>query len=840
MLLETLFDNLQSDEAILFVDAMPDRSRARRKLLSSVEEVLQWAKSTSSRGREAYFGPVPRSKDDEKALGPIKVLWADLDRGDYASDEEFLAARRAVAAPASFEVWSGHGFHCYWRLKEPVSPETARSIMKAIWKAQGSKPGGRTYYPTCVLRVPGTVNHKGDPPVAVELRAARELVYDPEDLHKLAQLKPVVAQRMWTGSTRGFKSRSERDFNVVSEMVNAGVSEDTIRTLMALMPVGDRVREEGGDQYLTRTLESVRKRPRRPPRTVVVKQGATYVQHSKGEAQIATFAFEPLKLLKASDSEQMEDYYLGNVEAFGYHWDSVVLPQSAFESVRTLSKYTTKAAWTWMGTDADLKRLSAELMASLVAQGMPHAKCTCTLGRHDEYWVAPDGTLDRDTLYSMSDAPIVYVDTGREVPRVSYTLPSEEDYRSLVQRVSALLPRINSYECICLILGWFFATPLAPVLRAVGYSFPILNIYGTRGSGKTATLQKVMHPLMGWKLPRAYPCNAKQFVAMALLSGSNAIPIAFTEYRESLSYGRQLEFLNMARMAYDVGYDARGRPDQTTQTYRLSSPFSIDGEDALADPALLERSIVVHLTPSAVAEGTEAYQAFQELSKLPLRDFAGRYIQRSLCEDEKSVAAAMERAIAFIRKVCSVAIPERILRNTAVAFLGLKMYNDHMKEWGGTPLRWAPEILQHQLSNVLLESTTGRTRVIADDFVEDLVAYVERDPGISEFFYQYDGASNLLWFSLTSAMGWWVQKRRREGRTKLELRAMRKQLLELSYIKPERILTSNNGKQRRCYGLDITAAHREGLDVPSSLGIASVSILGALENENEEAEWNTQ
>jgi len=107
---------------------------------------------------------------------------------------------------------------------------------------------------------------------------------------------------------------------------------------------------------------------------------------------------------------------------------------------------------------------------------------------------------------------------------------------------------------------------------------------------------------------------------------------------------------------------------------------------------------------------------------------------------------------------------------------------------------------------------------LVDDFVEDLLAYVERWPPQMAFFARYDETSNILWFSLTGALGWWAARRRREGRPMLQRQAIKMQLKELTdtYAVDERTLDIGT-IERRCFGVLVAECAKEGLDVPTRL-----------------------
>jgi hypothetical protein len=137
-----------------------------------------------------YFGvnPRPLSKDKrEKDVKNIVCLWADVDGKDFDGGKE--AALRAIGnfpIPPLIVVDSGHGYHCYWPLEEPITDvsEEARVAFKQVLSGVVKKLGAdRSKIPVCSLhRLPGTLNIKDEVPLeckAINMEA--DLPYKLED-----------------------------------------------------------------------------------------------------------------------------------------------------------------------------------------------------------------------------------------------------------------------------------------------------------------------------------------------------------------------------------------------------------------------------------------------------------------------------------------------------------------------------------------------------------------------------------------------------------------------------------------------------------------------------------
>jgi hypothetical protein len=127
-----------------------------------------------------------------------KSIWIDIDVGvaepgkppKYATREEalaeFLKFQKATGLPRpSAIVFSGGGLHIYWISAKPLTPaewEPYASGLRHLLLANGVKCDSGLTTDICrLLRVPGTFNHKYDPPRPVELSKLPLLLYNFDD-----------------------------------------------------------------------------------------------------------------------------------------------------------------------------------------------------------------------------------------------------------------------------------------------------------------------------------------------------------------------------------------------------------------------------------------------------------------------------------------------------------------------------------------------------------------------------------------------------------------------------------------------------------------------------------
>jgi len=135
---------------------------------SEVEAAVRHADIESEAGREVYFCAhlLTEARRAKENVSSIRSFWAD---GDLAKFEGFPISPTAV-------VESSPGrYHHYVRLDEPLVPEVAIPVNHRITDGIGADKGG--WGATKLLRVPGTLNYKYDPPQPVVLSHCEDRAY---------------------------------------------------------------------------------------------------------------------------------------------------------------------------------------------------------------------------------------------------------------------------------------------------------------------------------------------------------------------------------------------------------------------------------------------------------------------------------------------------------------------------------------------------------------------------------------------------------------------------------------------------------------------------------------
>jgi hypothetical protein len=140
-------------------------------------------------GKDVYYGILLRTAErgtSSDCVPTTHVLWSDVDAKHFDGGKAaaLFSLGRANLTP-SILVDSGNGFHAYWLLKERVPFVEASGVMRGLAKAIG---GDSVHDASRVLRLPGTHNHKTDPPNPVRL-----LYFEPTRRYRFSDFDSYAA-----------------------------------------------------------------------------------------------------------------------------------------------------------------------------------------------------------------------------------------------------------------------------------------------------------------------------------------------------------------------------------------------------------------------------------------------------------------------------------------------------------------------------------------------------------------------------------------------------------------------------------------------------------------------
>jgi hypothetical protein len=175
--LKTLFSGMKAGEdielrAITRIGAGEAQGAGVRTFFSRLPyDLFAWARQASHTA-DVYIGAAPRMNRDGTANGVSRLLsiWGDFDFKNGHTEASRIAQISRMKCLPTLVVRTGGGFHLYWRLDPAVEVDADLARAVALMRSMADKLGcdnvGDLPH---VMRLPGTLNHKYDPPRPVQL-----------------------------------------------------------------------------------------------------------------------------------------------------------------------------------------------------------------------------------------------------------------------------------------------------------------------------------------------------------------------------------------------------------------------------------------------------------------------------------------------------------------------------------------------------------------------------------------------------------------------------------------------------------------------------------------------
>jgi len=260
----------------------------------------------------------------------------------------------------------------------------------------------------------------------------------------------------------------------------------------------------------------------------------------------------------------------------------VVITADDLSSRKKVVDWSSTHGLSWQGNEQNAQ----DILNLLLAEGpfLSPGKMTHVLGLHENNFVLPDETIGYDHWTYVPRNPVA-LDT--------LDLRAHSDAHGGVDTLRAAL-EMNTLDVISPVIAWMFAAPIRSLLR----EFPILNITGSAGTGKTVMIEYLTQALSGGFIGTALS-GTTPYAVTAMVGATNGIPVWFDEYRAGLRPDVRDHLAQTLRSAYTGQATHKGAVGQNSSlslaTYSTLSPIIITGEDALTETSLTQRSILIQM-----------------------------------------------------------------------------------------------------------------------------------------------------------------------------------------------------------------------------------------------------
>lgn len=147
------------------------RYRARDQVFARefhpVHDLDALVRGIRSRGSrtDVYVGCAPRCRESgtKDAIRQVWTLWAECDGEDSARSAEWFSPPPSLIIRSA----SGANCHAYWRLATPIGPAEAETANLRL--AHAVRADTACFDASRILRLPGTLNFKHEPPKPVDI-----------------------------------------------------------------------------------------------------------------------------------------------------------------------------------------------------------------------------------------------------------------------------------------------------------------------------------------------------------------------------------------------------------------------------------------------------------------------------------------------------------------------------------------------------------------------------------------------------------------------------------------------------------------------------------------------
>lgn len=249
----------------------------------------------------------------------------------------------------------------------------------------------------------------------------------------------------------------------------------------------------------------------------------------------------------------------------------------------------------------------------------------------------------------------------------------------------------NDYT-VAATLGWMLSCFLKPYHIKLNKSFPLLEVYGESGGGKTTTVLSLLQMFYYRNAPRATTCGSgSPFGRRLMMSSSESIPYFFDEFKpREMNLDQVKEMRMLFHEAYTPAMQAArggGIPGRNSAWHEMSqdmktTPVIFSTENPETQTALQERVLAVPFAKSfrraheraiqILQHNPDVVSAFGRITALAAMAYGGERMKLLISESH-------EKAYALARDGNS-----RVVYNYGVAISGLEFFGRMLSKALGT------------------------------------------------------------------------------------------------------------------------------------------------------------
>lgn len=257
------------------------------------------------------------------------------------------------------------------------------------------------------------------------------------------------------------------------------------------------------------------------------------------------------------------------------------------------------------------------------------------------------------------------------------------------------LLKINSSKNVAKLLGWFACAALTQIIRAKFNRFPICQVFGQAGAGKSMTLILLNHMYYNVHTPRQISVAGQtQYPLIIAVASSASIPVVFEEVKPRQLKKELKDLLqSIFRSNYTADLLSRGSlgrdkavREPTVTDFANAAPIVFVGEAIEDQAAILERCVVVALSKNDRLGRDEAFNACLA-EKTRMGRIGKQLALNAMTVQQSAIHTEIERNLKEVTKNISreaASDASRAAYNMAVVLTGLEFLRSTLAMTFGT------------------------------------------------------------------------------------------------------------------------------------------------------------
>ena len=318
------------------------------------------------------------------------------------------------------------------------------------------------------------------------------------------------------------------------------------------------------------------------------------------------------------------------------------------------------------------------------------------------------------------------------VARLSSLQVPEKGSPVLTEGMESLF-QMNEPEVIAQMIGWFSACHLKAQIARLYSQFPVLNLWGNAGSGKTVT-SSVFSWLAGVPYLKGVDAdslpNTSYRALLEICSSSTTVPRILEEFNQSMMATRSYSFCTeIMKSAWNGQTVSKGtlagrgsNRHVAVNQFSITSPLCVISEQAPTQPALVHRMVQVHLA-SQGHEGRETYlnNVFERHEEF--MRFGRALMVSALIMSDQDLKILVEDAMDCVPKL----IVDRSRYGYGIIVAGIVFFQqvcDELKLGHVVDVEWLKKKFLDHLNQEVDSLSKSKNVTEIDHFVDTLLAMI--------------------------------------------------------------------------------------------------------------------